>query len=735
MALEFEKKAFKSSMDDKIPSFFPLDTSDISITENSLNQVIAYFEKSKYNRDLCSEGAEIARKSKQVFNKIEELTERYFSYQQQDEAHSDLMSPENSTGINRSKTFENKKEKNNALSDVKSPLKSPLSAGAFQGFLEDNKELLKFTDILWKISIFFNDYEAQNVESFELRNEIKKLTEELNKATTNLQNAIEKWRLKRSGWNSNIKAKIFALAKIRTIMKHSSCNNELEEFEVKNFKISEEKLKPAHSGVVSPQKHAFSELNATEENPIFRGSKNHIRQYWYLGFRRVAEKDLGKFGMQDKMLMKLKKEIDFMKKLKEQGPNIHILEFLGYCQRSNKNFSVICEWGDYNLQTYLAEHVDLVWDEKLNIASGIADALKYCHGKNVLHYDVRTENVLLDQHLQPKLYNFRFENSSVMLTSPDAAIDDPRYSSPERLRGVVYSKASEIYSFAMVMWEIQHNQKPYADLNPDQIKTKILAGEYPELEPVTGTPEEFQNIMEKAWSLSPDKRPGMQLLHELLEKLDFAFLSSQRVKLIGIEENNEDRTSKDSTQLDTISNNSILENKGFGKNYNPLVEKSPEIENGIHYHDERKYKKAWKVFREYEDYSHDPEAMYWVGYYYLKGLYDGKNGKPDPEKGIPYLSSAARLDHAESQFLYAITILNTPQVAKEHKKDRYKHAVNYLKRAAQHNHPRALKTLGGIIMNGKYNQERDVSLGRAMIKQSSDILKMIREKRQKEQQI
>ncbi|CAG8820433.1 28308_t:CDS:2, partial [Dentiscutata erythropus] len=189
----------------------------------------------------------------------------------------------------------------------------------------------------------------------------------------------------------------------------------------------------------------------------------------------------------------------------------------------------------YNLQTYLAENIDLIWDEKLNISRGISDALTYCHGLNILHYDIRTNNVLLDHNLQPKLYNFRIvKESPVVLISENSPIDDYRYSSPERIRGEAYTTASEVYSFAMVMWEIQHHQLPYSNSTPEQINSKILADEKPELEPKVGTPVEYQRIIEEAWSYAPEKRPRMSSIFSRLDVLDSSYLFGLKViELIG----------------------------------------------------------------------------------------------------------------------------------------------------------------------------------------------------------
>ncbi|CAG8453437.1 370_t:CDS:2, partial [Acaulospora colombiana] len=645
-------------------------TSGVSGAKTSLALLIENFKRSELNRDLCSRGLEITQKSIRVLDRIEELSKKFSEYQEQN-IHSDLVLHK---------------------------------AGAFERFLESNKELQRFANILWEILLF--EYETINYESVEARDEMKRLIEELNSATTNLQDAIEKWRSNHSMWSRNMKTKIIALVKIKNIMKKSSSG-------VKCYEIPAKKLEPTSTSDIASQEHTSPGPDDTEKNSTLRGSRKHVRQYWYLG-HKVAEKSLGSFDGIDKISAKLDEEIGFMNELRKQSSSFYILRFFGYCLRSD-SFSVICEWEDYNLQTYLASHVELDWKEKLSIARGIADALVNIHEKNILHYDVRTENVLLDRHFLPKLYNFRIKKDSpVMLTASDAPIDDPRYSSPERIKGEVYNKASEVYSFAMVMWEIQHHQKPYADLTANQIKTKILAGEYPELAPMTGTPKEFQRIMEQAWSFSSGERPSTQSLYISLNELYLAYLSLQ-VKLIGVEEASNNHASNSLTRLDSISNGFITRNNGFSKSYNPFIEKSPEIENGIRYHNERNYKKAWKIFREYENRSHDPEAMYWVGYYYMKGLHDKRNKKPDRVKGMSYLSTAASLDHAESQFLYATTILKTSQAAKEHENNRYNYAICCLKKAAAHNHPKALRDFGEIIKYGKYNQKKDASLGNKMI--------------------
>ena|ERR1044071_396430 len=58
-------------------------------------------------------------------------------------------------------------------------------------------------------------------------------------------------------------------------------------------------------------------------------------------------------------------------------------------------YNVVTRWGDYNLQTYLAENLNLEWKQKSSIARGIANGLNYIHQKDILHYDIKRYDSIL----------------------------------------------------------------------------------------------------------------------------------------------------------------------------------------------------------------------------------------------------------------------------------------------------------------------------------------------------
>src|ERR1043166_1527140 len=78
---------------------------------------------------------------------------------------------------------------------------------------------------------------------------------------------------------------------------------------------------------------------------------------------------------------------------------------------------------------------------------------------------------------------------------------------PEVLRGKPYTTASDIYSFAMIMWELTSGVPPFDDRAHDfHLSLSICKGERPEI--IDGTPQCYIDLMKKCWDLDPLKRPS-----------------------------------------------------------------------------------------------------------------------------------------------------------------------------------------------------------------------------------
>jgi serine/threonine protein kinase len=77
---------------------------------------------------------------------------------------------------------------------------------------------------------------------------------------------------------------------------------------------------------------------------------------------------------------------------------------------------------------------------------------------------------------------------------------------PEIFQGQKYTKASDIYSFGMIMWEFMTGRRPFWDeIHDIELIIKICDGLRPPI--VTNAPEGYIELMKECWHSDPKKRP------------------------------------------------------------------------------------------------------------------------------------------------------------------------------------------------------------------------------------
>lgn len=209
-----------------------------------------------------------------------------------------------------------------------------------------------------------------------------------------------------------------------------------------------------------------------------------------------------------------------------------MVPFIGYAVKNNKGkiYLKFMEKGslDDNIQKNCTNVIDNLWDEthKYIISYGVCRAMKHLHSHNILHRDLKAENVLLDNDLHPYVADF----------GTSKAVDDARntltvklttlyimppelISNPELNR----TKEIDIYSYSMVLYYLWTEERPY-DLNenPVSIVRRVLANDRPKFTSNTKLRNiKLQNLITQCWSQDPNKRPTFSHICDLLESNEY----------------------------------------------------------------------------------------------------------------------------------------------------------------------------------------------------------------------
>ena len=176
----------------------------------------------------------------------------------------------------------------------------------------------------------------------------------------------------------------------------------------------------------------------------------------------------------------------------------------------------------------------------MKLAANIAAAMTFLHAKEQLHHDLKSANVLVFDSvggLQAKLTDFGLAhdpNSTLAATTMNAAAGTCAYMAPEQFGsdedGARITKASEVYSFAIVLWELLHGGRPWDGLPP----YRIMANVSREVRPTVSEalPDGvLRQVMVACWAADADARPTFAAVEAKLTAAQRTFESSNFKRL------------------------------------------------------------------------------------------------------------------------------------------------------------------------------------------------------------
>jgi hypothetical protein len=146
-----------------------------------------------------------------------------------------------------------------------------------------------------------------------------------------------------------------------------------------------------------------------------------------------------------------------------------IVRFIGVSWTNALSIQAITEFmdcGDLKSLLDSPRSSTLTWANlKCQIAIDIADALVYMHTLNpkLIHRDLKSRNVLIDAQAGAKLSDFGISRNRSYTETMTAGVGTARWIAPEVILGGHYTEFADIYSFGVVLSEIDTCKPPYHD--------------------------------------------------------------------------------------------------------------------------------------------------------------------------------------------------------------------------------------------------------------------------------
>ncbi|RGB34779.1 kinase-like domain-containing protein, partial [Rhizophagus diaphanus] len=140
------------------------------------------------------------------------------------------------------------------------------------------------------------------------------------------------------------------------------------------------------------------------------------------------------------------------------------------------------------------------------VLKDIASELKNMHSTNIIHKDFHSGNIFITGNFCMNAFIADFGISKSALDDDDEIYGIIPYVAPEIFLSHKYTKASDIYSFGMIMWEVMTGRKPFWDRNHDAelIVEICINGARPPI--VTDAPEGYIELMKECWHPNPNER-------------------------------------------------------------------------------------------------------------------------------------------------------------------------------------------------------------------------------------
>ena len=163
------------------------------------------------------------------------------------------------------------------------------------------------------------------------------------------------------------------------------------------------------------------------------------------------------------------------------------------------------------------------WQQAVKYGIQIANGLAYAHANQIIHKDVKSQNILIDKYDHVKITDFGISQmmNNTTITHNKGVLGSAHYFSPEQARGEKLSYQTDVYSLGIVLYEMLVGDLPFTADNPVSVALKHIHEKPKSVHALMhDVPESLSFIVSKCLEKKPEDRfANMQALSRALSSI------------------------------------------------------------------------------------------------------------------------------------------------------------------------------------------------------------------------
>jgi serine/threonine protein kinase len=250
-----------------------------------------------------------------------------------------------------------------------------------------------------------------------------------------------------------------------------------------------------------------------------------------LNLQAVAVKLLPKMLYTKPALQSFRNEVQVMQQIVHE----RIVICRGYVDEpENLRFGIVLEFMECGSLSAWIDIPEITFTEMqvLTICEDTALGMAYLHSCNIIHHDLKSENIFLDRNKRAKVGDFGLSiiRHEASMSKVETTAGTIAYLPPECFgQNPFYGSKSDVYSYGVILWEIVAWDRLYKGLESSNTMFCILHNQKPDI-PVDNYG--LGDIIRSCWSVEYDNRPSFIQLVGEFKKFEISSPSTLRTSSI-----------------------------------------------------------------------------------------------------------------------------------------------------------------------------------------------------------